>query len=196
MCCKLPLLPCGCFFFTWSGMEWTLILHYIQSMNKLFMCSFESIGLMFECICAHQNFYAEWFKSMYMHNLKGRNATSTGSPDKLGNLPWLFSKRSQCVERLVSFLTSSWHNQNRTRVFRTERQHFACALFNQLCVQRSVCMIFTPRQLYMYSKWPDTFALSPVLGLRVCPCAIKVFLPDLLLWGFSREKNTRLSLHA
>ena len=50
---------------------------------------------MFECACAQQNFYAEWFKSMYLYSFKGRNATSTASPDKLGNLPLAFSKRSQ-----------------------------------------------------------------------------------------------------
>ena len=45
-------------------------------------------------------------------------------------------------ESLVSFPVWSWHNQNRTRAFRTEGKCFACKLFNQLCIWHSVCMIF------------------------------------------------------
>ena len=79
------------------------------------------------------------------------------------------SGTGRCIhgDSLVSFLTWPWCNQNRTRVFRTERQRFAC-LFDQLCIQQSVCMIFNPQQLdtctCTCSKLPATFAFFPVLS--------------------------------
>ena len=53
-----------------------------------------------------------------------------------------------------------------------------CALFNQLCVQPLMCMIFNPQQL---DKLPIGFALFPVLSLQVHPCTTKVSLPPLYL---------------
>ena len=52
---------------------------------------------------------------------------------------------------------------------------FFCALFNQLCVQRSVCMIFNPQQLDTCSKLVATLALFPVLSLRICPRTISFY---------------------
>ena len=50
----------------------------------------------------------------------------------------LWNAKCTRVESLVSFLTRSWCNQNRTTVFRTERQHFVCYstnfAFNVRCV--------------------------------------------------------------
>ena len=91
----------------------------------------------------------------------------------------LWNANMSCGESLVSFLM--WHcNQNRTRVFRTERRQFACC---------------SPD--YASSKLPTTFAPFHVLSLWVCPDSIKVFAPPFYLWRCSREKkNTRLSMPA
>ena len=51
-------------------------------------------------------------------------------------------------------------------------------------------MIFAPRQLDIFSKLLATFVHFPVLSLRVCPCAIKVF----STFGAAHvRKHTRLS---
>jgi len=51
-----------------------------------------------------------------------------------------------CVdgESLVSYLTWSWRHRKRTRVFRTERQHFAHCSTNYMFYTRCVHMIFAP----------------------------------------------------
>ena len=82
----------------------------------------------------------------------------------------------------------SWHNRNRTRVFRTERQHFVRYstkfVFNARCVwyllpNSYICVVSCPIPSPLF-----------FLSLRVCPLTIKISLPlTLLTW----EKNTRLS---
>ena len=57
-------------------------------------------------------------------------ASFSGSPER------------KIYTRTESFLTWSWRNQNKTRVFRTERQHFTCYstnyTFNARCVWYSL----------------------------------------------------------
>ena len=65
-----------------------------------------------------------------------------------------------------------------------EQKAMFCVLFNQLCIQHSVCMRPLPPpplpQLDMCSKLPATFAHFHVLSLRVHPRTIEVFLPPSL----------------
>ena len=62
-------------------------------------------------------------------------------------------------------------------------------------LQCSVCVILDARQLDLCSKLPATFALFPVLSLRVRPRTIKFSLPPLYLYHFSHEKKYQ-ALHA
>ena len=94
--------------------------------------------------------------------------------------------RTQTCESLASFLTWPWCNQNRTRAFRTERQCFSCCSTNYAF--NTQYMIFALQQ-ETFSKLPTTFTLFPVLSFRVRPHTIKVSLPPLNLWHFSRDKK-------
>ena len=65
--------------------------------------------------------------------------------------------------------------------FRTERQHFVCYSTNFAFNAR--CVWYSP--LDTCSKLPATFALFPVLSLRVCP---RIFLPGYPLRVLTWEK--------
>ena len=85
-----------------------------------------------------------------------------------GSVPWLPGTQNVHTRFL---LTWSWCNQNRTRVFGTERQRFVT---HRLCVQRSLCMMFVPQEhwtlnfaIQSYRSWP--FKQHCPLGYRSWP---------------------------
>ena len=87
-----------------------------------------------------------------------------------------FSRTQTCVrgERVASFLTWSWRNQNRTRVFRTVKQCFSHCLtnyaFNAQCVwyslpdnQRCVVSYLLPSLFFLF--WVFGYAHSQLRSL-------------------------------
>ena len=97
------------------------------------------------------------------------------------------------VESLVSFLMWSWRNQNRTRVFRTERQHFARYstnfAFNARCIWYSshakICGVGCPL--------PSLFSLFWVCGYA--HMQLRSFYPLSTFDGAHVRKSTSLCLH-
>ena len=105
----------------------------------------------------------------------------------------LWNTNCTCVESLVYFLTWSWCNQNRTRVFRTERQRFACYstsfAFNARCVWYSL-----PNSYIRVVSFPlpSLFSLFWVLGYA--HAQLRSFYLRSTFEGSHVRKNTRLSL--
>ena len=91
----------------------------------------------------------------------------------------------------LSYVT--WRNQSRTRIERHGEKKKTwrssqdsnlgplnrttyCALFNQLYIPYLVCPPAPHRKIHEVSCWLPSL-LFPVMGLQVCSCTTKVFLP-------------------
>ena len=84
--------------------------------------------------------------------------------------------------------TKAWcMDQNRKAMF--------CALFNQLCVQRSVCMIFDPWYMLQVTCYPCSFLCSESSGTPM-HARLRSLYPLSTFDAAHMRKNTRLSTPA
>ena len=98
------------------------------------------------------------------------------------------------VESLVSFLTWAWHNQNRTRVFRTEKQRFARYSTNFAFNTRCVWYLPHTKVRVVSCLLPSLFSLFWVF--RYSHTQLRSFYPVSTFDGVHMRKNTSLSLSA